>query len=109
LHRSEERGFFQPDNDYKPRQYLSNVSGVGGSISSPTLHNRSNFMPFTHPKGAVERRLCSTAEAGKILDRSSVSIWRDLKAGRLDSIKVGGSRKITLASINRLLQSSVVE
>jgi hypothetical protein len=57
-------------------------------------------------KDAVERRLCSTAEAGKILDRSPVSIWRDLKAGRLDSVKVGGSRKITFASIDRLLQAS---
>jgi hypothetical protein len=64
-----------------------------------------------HPlqKDAVERRLCSPAEAGKILDRSHVSIWRDLKAGRLESIKVGGSRKITFASINRLLQASAAK
>jgi hypothetical protein len=57
----------------------------------------------------VERRVCSTAEAAKILDRSLVSIWRDRKAGRLDSIKIGKSRKITLASINRLLQPAAAK
>jgi hypothetical protein len=60
-------------------------------------------------KDAVERRLCSTAEAAKILDRSLVSIWRDCRAGRLESLRIGGSRKITFASINRLLQASAAE
>jgi excisionase family DNA binding protein len=59
-------------------------------------------MPFTHPKAAVERRLCSPAEAAKILDVHVATVWRGIKEGWLDSVHVGVSRKIPLESIDRL-------
>jgi hypothetical protein len=59
-------------------------------------------MPFTHPKPPVQQRLFSYAEASKILNRSVVSLWRDVKAKRLVAVKIGGSTRITGESIDRL-------
>jgi hypothetical protein len=54
------------------------------------------------PKTPVQQRLFSYAEASKILNRCPVSLWRDIKAGRLDCVHIGGSVRITGESIDRI-------
>jgi hypothetical protein len=53
-------------------------------------------------KSDVKQRLFSYSETSKILNRSEVSLWRDVKEGRLVAVKIGGSARITGESIDRL-------
>jgi hypothetical protein len=50
----------------------------------------------------VRQRLFSIAETMKILNRSRTSVWRDIKAGRLATVHIGGSVRVTGDSIDRL-------
>jgi hypothetical protein len=50
----------------------------------------------------VKQRLFTYSETSKILSRGRVSIWRDVKAGRLVLVHIGGSARITGESIDRI-------
>jgi Helix-turn-helix domain len=54
-------------------------------------------------KSDVKQRLFTYSETSKILNRSEVSIWRDVKDGRLVAVKIGGSTRITGESIERAI------
>ena len=49
------------------------------------------------------RQLYTIAEAMEVLRRSRALIWRDLRDGRLEFITIGRSRRITAASLDRVL------
>jgi hypothetical protein len=53
-------------------------------------------------KSDVKQRLFTYQETSTILKRSEVSIWRDVKAGRLVCVHIGGSARITGESIDRV-------
>jgi hypothetical protein len=50
-------------------------------------------------KVAVQQQLFSVLETAIITGRSESSIWRDLRVGRLESVHIAGSTRITLRSI----------
>jgi hypothetical protein len=52
---------------------------------------------------APDNYLVSLNEAGDLLDRSRVSLYRDIKAGRLRLIKIGNSSRLRLGDIRTLI------
>jgi hypothetical protein len=54
-------------------------------------------------KSDVKQRLFTYSETSKILRRSEVSLWRDVKEARLVAVKIGGSARITGESIERAI------
>jgi hypothetical protein len=57
----------------------------------------SRFSKLPDNSGVAVPVACS------ILGRSDVSIWRDVNAGRLESFKIGRSRRILVGSIRKVL------
>ena len=51
----------------------------------------------------VQQKLFSPQEAAIILCRSLSSIWRDIGEGRLTKVKIGGSTRVTGASIDKMV------
>jgi predicted DNA-binding transcriptional regulator AlpA len=58
------------------------------------------------PGSEVKQRVFSVPQTAIILGRSESSVWRDLRDGRLDSVKIGGSRRVTGESIDRLISNA---
>jgi hypothetical protein len=54
----------------------------------------------------VKQRLFTVPETSKILARSEPSIWRDLRAKRLDAVRINGSTRVTGESIDRVCTPS---
>lgn len=52
---------------------------------------------------APDNYLVSLNEASDLLDRSRVSLYRDVKAGRLRLIKIGNSSRLRLGDIRALI------
>ncbi len=50
--------------------------------------------------------LASISEMEITLNRSRASLYRDIEAGRLQSIKVGNSRRIIVASVRKLIEAA---
>jgi hypothetical protein len=48
------------------------------------------------------QRLFTVQETSKIIKRSIASVWRDIRAERLDAVYINGSTRITGASIDRV-------
>jgi hypothetical protein len=54
------------------------------------------------PAADVKPRLFTIPQTATITARSVPSVWRDLKAGRLEAVYINGSTRITGDSIERL-------
>ena len=59
-------------------------------------------MANQHPAVDVKPRLFTIPQTAIITARSVPSVWRDLKAGRLDAVKINGSTRVTGKSIDRM-------
>ena len=57
----------------------------------------------------VKRKLVTVKDAAVILDRSLASLWRDMKLGRLEVVRICGSTRITVASIDRLIADGMTK
>jgi hypothetical protein len=56
--------------------------------------------------GDVKQRLFTVPETSKILARSEPSIWRDIRAKRLEAVRINGSTRVTGESIDRVCTPS---
>jgi hypothetical protein len=57
----------------------------------------------------IKQRLFTVQETSKIISRSVPSIWRDIRANRLDVVKINGSTRVTGISIDRVCTPSKSE
>ena len=58
---------------------------------------------FANFDQAPDSALLSLNDAGVIAERSRASFYRDNKAGRLPFVKVGGSTRIRVGDLRRLI------
>ena len=58
---------------------------------------------FANFDQAPDSALVSLNDAGSIASRSRASLYRDNKAGRLPFVKVGGSTRIRVGDLRRLI------
>ena len=55
---------------------------------------------------APDDALVSIREGEYFLNRSHASIYRDISAGRIQAVKIGGSRRLILGSLRQLAKGA---
>jgi hypothetical protein len=63
-------------------------------------------MPDTTVAITVRQQLFTVVETSIITRRSKASVWRDIKAKRLDVVRINGSTRVTGESIERICTPS---
>ena len=79
------------------------------SISVPYQPNVECFqIELARPANGhkIEKLCCTYMEAAKVLDVSESTVKRLVKSGELDVLSMGRSVRVTMASIQRLVQSA---
>lgn len=66
------------------------------------MHNDQIQAVLQQFKNLPDEAGVSLPVTGYLINRSRASIYRDVKAGRLEAVKIGGSKRIKVGSIRKL-------
>lgn len=69
------------------------------------MARKANFEVVKHFDEAPDSMLLSIQSAGTVAERSRASIYRHIKAGDLELIKVGNSSRIRVGDLRRLIKA----